>query len=242
MRLRGSILFKCLMLPVVLSETRSTWRCIINAVTMQTEGKKHLHWRPCLMNVRRKGIVTVMQTTLSHSNPPNSNQSDPMQWWIYGVGRAPTEHYFYHFYVICGKKILQTRLHSSRMRTARMLTVSPSMLCTGGCTWSQGVSALGGSAPGGSAPGGMRVPGPGGSVPGGVCSGGVCLLLGGVCSWGCTWSQRGVCSQGGCLLPVGDVCSQGVYLPRHSPPVNRILDTRLWKYYLAPKFVCGRWQ
>ena len=26
---------------------------------------------------------------------------------------------------------------------------------------------------------------------------------------------------------------------RH-PPVNRILDTRLWKYYLAPNFVCGR--
>ena len=29
-----------------------------------------------------------------------------------------------------------TRLHSSRMRTAHALTVSPSMLCTGGCTWS----------------------------------------------------------------------------------------------------------
>ena len=29
---------------------------------------------------------------------------------------------------------------------------------------------------------------------------------------------------------------------RHPPvnPVNRILDTRLWKYYLAPNFVCGR--
>ena len=23
-------------------------------------------------------------------------------------------------------------------------------------------------------------------------------------------------------------------------PVNRILDTRLWKYSLAPNFVCGR--
>ena len=23
-------------------------------------------------------------------------------------------------------------------------------------------------------------------------------------------------------------------------PVNRILDTRLWKYYLAPNFLCGR--
>ena len=26
---------------------------------------------------------------------------------------------------------------------------------------------------------------------------------------------------------------------RH-PPVDRILDTRFWKYYLAPNFVCGR--
>ena len=24
------------------------------------------------------------------------------------------------------------------------------------------------------------------------------------------------------------------------PPVDRILDTRFWKYYLAPNFVCGR--
>ena len=29
--------------------------------------------------------------------------------------------------------------------------------------------------------------------------------------------------------------------PGQAPPlVNRILDTRLWKYYLAPNFVCGR--
>ena len=65
----------------------------------------------------------------------------------------------------------QTRLHSSRMRTARALTVSPSMLCAGGGVCSQGgvsrgvcsggcllwgVSALGGCLlPGGSAPGGV---------------------------------------------------------------------------------------
>ena len=62
-----------------------------------------------------------------------------------------------------------------------------------------------------------------------VYSGGVCSQ-GGVCSW------RGVCSRG-CPLP------RGVYPSMHwgrHPPVNRILDTRLWKYYLAPKFVCGR--
>ena len=27
---------------------------------------------------------------------------------------------------------------------------------------------------------------------------------------------------------------------RHPPPVDRILDTRFWKYYLPPNFVCGR--
>ena len=38
-----------------------------------------------------------------------------------------------------------TRLHSSRMHTARALTVSPSMLCAGGCTWSgRGLPGLGG--------------------------------------------------------------------------------------------------
>ena len=26
----------------------------------------------------------------------------------------------------------------------------------------------------------------------------------------------------------------------YQPPVDRILDTRFWKYYLAPDFVCGR--
>ena len=96
-----------------------------------------------------------------------------------------------------------TRLHSSRMRTARALTISPSMLCTGGCP-----------------------------LPGGVCSGGVCswrglsapggcVSSGGVCSWGmsapgevCSWGC--VCSQGGCLLP-GGIPGLGVYLVRYSP-------------------------
>ena len=93
----------------------------------------------------------------------------------------------------------QKRLHSSRMRTVRALTVSPSMLCArggvpgprglylvwgctsswgdrctwsqGGCTWSQG------------------------GVPG---LGGVYLVPGGTWSQGCTWS--------------GDTWSQGLYL------------------------------
>ena len=45
----------------------------------------------------------------------------------------------------CAEVIL-TRLHSSRMLTARALTVSPSMLCTGGWgAWSWRVPGLGGA-------------------------------------------------------------------------------------------------
>ena len=94
-----------------------------------------------------------------------------------------------------------TRLHSSRMRTARALTVSPSMLCTGGCTWS----------------GGWGVPG----------LGGVCVPVGGVgCTWswgvylvwGCTWSwgvylvPGGVPGPRGCTWSQGGTWSRGVYL------------------------------
>ena len=70
-------------------------------------------------------------------------------------------------------------MHSSRIRTARLLPVSPSMHCAGGvsaprgclllggvCSW--GVSAPGGGGifPGVSAKGGGS---DGGSAPGGVC-------------------------------------------------------------------------
>ena len=62
-------------------------------------------------------------------------------------------------------KILLTTLHSSRMRTARALTVSPSMLCAGGPgprgVPGPGVPALGGCLVWG-------VPGPGVPGPGGV--------------------------------------------------------------------------
>ena len=93
------------------------------------------------------------------------------------------------------------------MRTARVLTVSPSMLCAGGCIlWGgvpgpregvylvpgRGVYLVPGGVPG---PRGVSalegVPGPGVSTLGGVCT----------WSWGCTWSQGR-----GCLL-WGDVCS-----------------------------------
>ena len=101
------------------------------------------------------------------------------------------------------------------MRTARSLTVSPSMLCVGG----RGV------------PGPEGVPGPGGSVPGtrggGVPGLGVYLIPGGVPgSRGCTWSRGVYLVQGSVpgprrvyLVLGGDVpglagCtwSQGVYL------------------------------
>ena len=81
----------------------------------------------------------------------------------------------------------------------------------------------GGCLPGGGSAwsGGMCLPGPGGvcQVRGGVCQvqGGFCLVLGGVC-----------------LLGGGLGISQHALRQTPSPPVDRILDTRLWKYYLGP--------
>ena len=78
--------------------------------------------------------------------------------------------------------LIPTRMHSSRMRTGRMLTVCCSLLPGGGCAWSGGGSApRGGAWCGGgvSAPGG--VPGLGGLPPGGcLVWGGVCLVWGGL--------------------------------------------------------------
>ena len=70
---------------------------------------------------------------------------------------------------------VSTSMHSSRMRTARLLPVSPSLHCAGVVSASRGRG-------------------------GGVCSGG-CLLLGcSVCSWGVPAPGRGgVCSRD-CLL------------------------------------------
>ena len=73
------------------------------------------------------------------------------------------------------------RMHSSRMRTGRSLTVCRSLL-----------------------PGGVSAPGGRCLLWGGVCSGGVCLLWGVcVCSGGCVSALGGVC------LLWGGVCSQG---------------------------------
>ena len=120
------------------------------------------------------------------------------------------------------------------MHTGRSLTVCCSLLPGGVSAWSRGCPpglggvclVWGGSALGGCLPG----PGrgvclvPGGCLPGlgGVClvQGGVCLVQGGLPGLGGVSSQGGVCSRG--------VWSwMGVSAPR-------ILDTRLWKYYLGP--------
>ena len=124
----------------------------------------------------------------------------------------------------------KTRMHSSRMRTGRSLTVCRSLLPLGG--W--GLSAPGGG-------GRCLLPGvvsaPGG---GGICSGG-CLLLGGVCSWeevlllgrvsargGGLSASEGVSAPGGCVCS-RRVCSEGGGIPActeaDTPPVNRITDT-----------------
>ena len=82
-------------------------------------------------------------------------------------------------------------MHSSRMRTARLLPVSPSMHCSGGMYLVWGVPV----------PGGYLVWGGRGTWYWGVY-----LVLEG---W-CTWSWR--------------VPGPGGYLPRYSPPVNRMTD------------------
>ena len=61
-------------------------------------------------------------------------------------------------------------------------------------------------------------------------------LMGGVPAQGVYLAGR---EEGVCTFP-GMYLAGGVYLSRYSSPPNRILDTRYWKYYLAPNFVCGR--
>ena len=89
------------------------------------------------------------------------------------------------------------------MRTDRALTVSPSMLCTGGMPGLGGCLVLGACVPGpGGLPGPRGVPG-----PGGVWSRG-CLVPG------------GVPGPRGCLIPGGGIpaCTEA------EPSVNRITD------------------
>ena len=87
----------------------------------------------------------------------------------------------------------ETRMHSSRMRTARLLPVSPSMYCSGGCLL-RGVSGPGSGGRGVSAPGGLS--GPRGPWSQGVSTpGGISAPNGGVPGSGVVFAQVLPCEQ-----------------------------------------------
>ena len=129
----------------------------------------------------------------------------------------------------------KTRMHSSRMRTGRSLTVCRSQLLPGGVCllWVGGLSAPGGV--GGSAPGGLEGSGqggclllggyllPGGLVPGVSGPGG--SGLGGVCYWGGLVPGDGI-----------PACTEAD--PPPPPPVDRITDA--CKNITLAQLRCGR--
>ena len=89
----------------------------------------------------------------------------------------------YHFHaVFFQEKFCQIRLHSSRMHTTRLLTVSPSMHCRGG---GEGLPCQGGFL-----------------CQGGLPCQGVCLARRGLLA-------RGVCLAGGSALPEGVSLPEG---------------------------------
>ena len=113
---------------------------------------------------------------------------------LVGVGRDQPKYIFLN--------LSKTRMHSSRMRTARSLTISRNMLCfVGGGAWSQRAWSQGGLVSGGS---GLR----------GVWS------QGGACSRGCVpgpggaWSGRCLLL-GGCLVPGGSA-PRGEVVSQHA--------------------------
>ena len=124
-----------------------------------------------------------------------------------GLGSPPLRSVQYFlFSYIYQESSCQTRMHSSRMRTGRSLTVCCSLLPGGVSAWSGGVLPAGGCLPG---LGGFSLlgglPGPGGVS---VWSGGVLPARGGVCL-----------VQGGLPGPGGGSPEAP------SPPVYRITDT-----------------
>ena len=145
--------------------------------------------------------------------------------------------------------------HSCVLQTTLTNRMNRSCMCLPGGVSARGMSAHGVSARGGVCPGGICPWGvcPGGCLPvgcllWGVCPGGVCQ---GVSAWGCL--PGGVCPggvcPGGCLtrgvsdwwvsdqggvwpggrLPRG-VCVCQHALRQTPPPMDRILDTCLWKH------------
>ena len=130
-------------------------------------------------------------------------------------------------------------MHSSGMRTARLLTVSQYAPWPGrGCT------SLGGTCLGVYLPGGCTCPGvylPRGYLPGGcTCQGGTCLWgvpACGVYLPGVYLPAGGGSAPGGCacLWSLGGVSQHAIgQTPREQN------DRQVQKYYLAPNFVCGR--
>ena len=121
------------------------------------------------------------------------------------------------------------RMHSSRMRTGRSLTVCWSLL-PGGC-----LVRVGGLLP----PGGVCLLG-GGCGPGGVSASGGVLVLGGLVPGRGVWSWGAVCLPGGsacggvCLLG-GSPC-RGVYLPQTPPLLTESqtpVKTLPWPNFVA---------
>ena len=128
------------------------------------------------------------------------------------------------------------------MRTGCSLTVCRSLLLGGYLVPGGVLSPRGVLSPGGVPSPGGCVSDPGGVWPGGCLTWGVYLVPGGVLSPG------GVPSPGVCVSDLGGIWPGGVVCLRHAPtpgqtqplpPVNRILDTRLWKYYLGHNFVAA---
>ena len=114
------------------------------------------------------------------------------------------------------------------MRTGRSLTVCCSLL-PGGVSALGGVCSPEGVCSGGCSQGGVCSRG---SAPGGCLLWGVCLGGGGVCSGGCPlW---GVSVPRRSALGGGGVSQHALRQTPSPLPVDIILDTRLWKYYLGP--------
>ena len=175
--------------------------------------------------------MTVIRPKLNRKMRLGSNQS-------YGsYGKKPRISYIIsghcstamHMKDCLRLKRLMTRMHSSRMRTGRLLTVFRGLLFPGECTCQRGDVYLpegGCTCRGVYLPGGCTcqggVPARGVYLPGGVPGGGTCQG-GCTCPRGCTCQRgvpaRGVYLPGGYLPGLGGVPTwSGGCLVRYSPP------------------------
>ena len=134
---------------------------------------------------------------------------------------------------LCANKTI-TRMHSSRMRTGRSLTVCQSLLLGGGVCFLGGCLLLGGLSAScggvcfwGVCSRGVSAP-VGCLLQGGLLLGG-CLLLGCVCSGRCVCS-RGVSAPGGCGIPTCTEANTPLWTESLTP-----VKTLPW-----PQLRCGR--